>query len=95
MENKIDEAFKVFHSKNPRVYQIFCKLAQQAVTRGKTKLSAKMLIEVVRWNYELETKGDERFKINNNFTSRYARLFITDHPDYSEIFVTRALISQH
>lgn len=93
MENKIDEAFKVFHAKNPRVYTIFKQLVYNAMRLGKTKLSAKMVIEVVRWNYEMEMKGDEKFKINNNFTSRYARLFIKDHPQYDKMFDLRALKS--
>ncbi len=95
MENQIDEAFNAFHLKNPRVYGIFRNLALKAIRLGKTKISAKMLIEVVRWNYEMEMQGDEKFKINNNFTSRYARMFISRNPEYAKLFETRALISHH
>jgi len=45
----------------------------------------------VRWHMEIETRSDDGFKINNDFSSRYARRIMEQEPDLKGFFVTRRL----
>jgi hypothetical protein len=56
----------------------------------------------IRWEVFLGTQGlttvdsegnTRSFKINDAFTSRYARLFLDDHPEYETIFEIRRIRS--
>lgn len=88
----IKEKFKEFHLKNPKVYKRLVELTKQAHEKGKTRVGMKMLFEVVRWNEFLDT-SDSDFKLNNNYTSYYARMIMHQHPEFGEIFETRSLTS--
>lgn len=89
----IDEKFKEFHEKNPKVYQLFKMQVQKALQRGKKKMSSKTILGFIRWEIYLQTHSNDEFKINDAYTSRYARLFIEDHPQYENIFNLRKLRS--
>ena len=88
----IQEKFEEFNNKNPLVYALFKQQVQKAISRGKKKLSAKTILGYIRWNLTLETTGDE-FKINDIYTSRYARKYINEFPEQKEIFELRNLRS--
>jgi hypothetical protein len=42
----------------------------------------------------LQTSGDEDYKLNNNFTSRYARLLMQHNADLAGFFEIRAMASE-
>lgn len=86
----IQEKFESFHELNPWVYSALVRLTADWVARGRTRIGMKMLTEVLRWEYGRQTVGDE-FKINNNFTSRYVRLLVAEHPEFADAFHTREL----
>jgi len=86
----IEQAFLAFHQDNPHVYRELVALARQAHARGVRRIGMKMLFEVLRWNVALRTGGDD-FKLNNNYTSYYARLIMLHEPDLDGIFETRQL----
>ena len=88
----IQDAFEEFRRLNPHVYRELVRAARRAKSLGRKKIGIKMLFEVMRWNYFIQTEGDE-FKLNNNFTSRYARLIEDENPDLEGIFETRCLKS--
>lgn len=90
MKPTIEELFLAFHSANPNVYAALCRLARQAVAKGRKRVGMKMLFEVVRWEVFLTTQKDE-FKLNNNYTARYARLIMEQEPDLAGVFETREL----
>lgn len=92
-ENKLAAGFLAFHEANPRVYEELVKLARQAKAKGRAKIGIGMLWEVLRWHFWLETKGDEEFKLNNNYRSRYARLIMGLEADLVGVFETRELRS--
>jgi hypothetical protein len=50
----------------------------------------KALFEVLRYEYSVQTQGDE-FKLNNSYTSRYARMLMRQHADLDGFFETREL----
>ncbi len=98
----IQRAFEKFHENNPHVYKLFEKETKHAIIdKNKKKLSAKMIINAIRWNIFLETVDDVEFtdkdgnktvfRINDAYTSRYARLFIQKNPEYENIFNLKEL----
>lgn len=88
----IPEAFQDFHRDNPRVYELFRKFALWLIeTKGKKKISSKLIINRIRWEIYLETKTEDKYRINDAFTSHYARLFILEFPKYSDRFELRRL----
>lgn len=88
----IDEAFEQFHAANPWVYDALVTLTRDYTTRNKRRVGIKMMFEVLRWQYHRRTIGDT-FKLNNNFSSRYARKIMAEHEDLAEAFETRELRS--
>lgn len=86
----IPEAFEDYQYENPEIYRYFSKYAFELIHSGMKKISAKLIIERVRWEIIMETKPD-RFKINNVFTSYYARLFVQHNPEHKNKFEFRKI----
>lgn len=87
----IEEAFWQFHAANPHVYDRLVKLARDLHERGRDRIGAKMLFEVLRWHH-MSTVGDaDGFKLNNNYHALYARLIMHREPDLDGIFELRKL----
>lgn len=96
----IQEAFEDFHRENPHVYKKFVELSFRAINKGKKKISFKMIMNVIRWEHYLETNEQTdlflngqktKFKINDAYGSRYARIFAKDYPEHSEKIELRKL----
>jgi hypothetical protein len=87
----IERDFLEFHQANPLVYERLVQLAREwKRRRGNRKVGMKMLFEVLRWEVAMRTTGDD-FRLNNNYTSYYARLIMEREPDLRGLFETRAL----
>lgn len=87
----IDERFADFHAANPWVATALERLTADYLQKNPDRLvGMKMLFEVLRWQYDRQTTGDP-FKVNNDFTSRYARLLIDRRPEWAAVFRTREL----
>lgn len=86
----IREGFNKFHKENPHVYAAFEKQSLMGIGLGRTKLSAKLILNWIRWNEFLKTSG-LNFKINDAYQSYYAREFIKRHPEHEEVFNLRKL----
>ena len=80
-------SFKKYHEENPQIYTEFKRLAYQLINRGYKHIGSKQIFEVIRWNSMVS--GNDGFKVNNTYTSDYARLFEKDHPLYAGIFRKR------
>lgn len=83
--------FLKFHKTNPHIFALFQREVFKAINAGKNKLSARTIIEFIRWNFfiEIEDNSDIIYKINNNYIPYYARMFMKNHPEYEEIFELR------
>lgn len=91
----IGESFEMFHELNPSVYRNLVLLCRQLAGRGRRKIGMKMVFEVLRWNYMLATDDpNSEYRLNNNYTSRYARLIGQQEPDLAGLFETRGLKTQ-
>ena len=73
--------WRAWHKENPHVYDTFEKYAFDVIDAGKKKTSAWLIINRIRWEYEIETKGSE-FKISNDYIAYYSRLFMAYHPEH-------------
>jgi len=81
-----------WHKQNPHVYELFKRFTYDVIRRGHHHYSSKAIFERIRWHTEIETDGEE-FKMSNNYTPYYARLFMHDHPQHAEFFRTKSLRS--
>ena len=88
-EATLQQQFEAFHAANPQVYAAIEDLADRWLATHR-KLGVKMLMEVARWQLALKTT-EQAPRLNNNFTSRYARLLLADHPDWVGRIETRQL----
>ena len=73
--------------KNPGIYALFVKFTMLTIKAGKKHFGAKAIMERVRW--ETMEQGKGMFKINNNYTAYYARLFEEKNPEHKGYFLKR------
>ena len=75
-------AFERFHRDNPEVYKTLERLAFKLKNKGVQRWGIKALWEVLRYEVAMNTSADVRdFRLNNNFTSWYARLLMRNNPE--------------
>ena len=87
----IGQAFHEFHGEHPEVYELLVMLARRARKRRPGQMiGAKALWERARWEFTWE-RQDSEYKLNNNFTSRYARLIAKREKDLADAFEFRKL----
>jgi hypothetical protein len=79
-----------WHKENPEFYELFSRFTKEAISNGHTKLSAWLIINRIRWETSIVTKGDD-YKISNDFIALYSRLFMPDNPQYAGFFRTRPM----
>lgn len=81
--------FEKFHADNPHVYQLLVKLAREWMSSsGQTKLGIRTLWERMRWELALTTDAED-YRLNNNYTSFYARMIQAQEPDLHDLFEQR------
>lgn len=91
-QETIQRRFEEFHRLNPRVYELLARFAKQLRERGYRHAGIKFLVERVRWEIMMTTADPaSEFKINNNYTSRYARLLMLNEPSLRGFFELRRL----
>lgn len=91
----IQERFEAFDAKHPAVLNRLVDFAYQAKRAGRKRIGIKMLFELLRWEWTIEGLPDEaeEWKLNNNYSSRYARRIMDDHPRLEGLFELRGLKS--
>ncbi len=89
-EMTIAERFEAFHAANPHVAALLGEMALALRDNGRARYGIKALIETLRFQYNVQTTGDD-FKINNDFTAHYARLLMREHPALAGFFETREI----
>ena len=90
MSQSIKHKWWEWHKQNPHVYDLFEKFTLDAISKGHERLSAWLIVNRIRWETAVETRGDD-FKISNDFIAYYARLFMHNHPRYEGFFKTKQL----
>ena len=90
----IDVRFKQWHDENPEIYSNLVRLCRELKAAGRDHYSLDALFHRLRWYYHVEKREDEPFKLNDHFTSRYARLIMRQESDLGDFFETRKLRTQ-
>lgn len=81
--------FEEWHDANPHVWRLFVRFAAEAIAVGRSRFSARTIIHRIRWYTNIELQAVDEYKINNNWSPYYARIFISIYPQYGWIFELR------
>lgn len=90
-EDKITADFNRWISQDARLYHTFERITKKMIDRGFQHYSAKGIFEVMRWHVDMEKGPDAHVKLNNNYTSRLARMFEEKNPQHIGFFRKRVL----
>lgn len=83
----IDERWAEFHAANPHVFAELLRLARARLARGEGRIGVKALWEELRsW---LSVTGQDVYKLNNDYTSLYARALIERDPALASLIEVR------
>jgi hypothetical protein len=74
----IAQRFAEFHAANPHVYNLLLKMALTDAEQGARRISPKLLVERLRASGLATAPGADEYKINNIYTSHYARLLAAE-----------------
>ncbi|KAB1989815.1 hypothetical protein ACWD4F_07550 [Streptomyces aureus] len=86
----IQQRFEAFHALNPWVLRSLARMTADCAEKGFGRIGIGMLFELLRYQYGAATRGDV-FALNNDYRSRYVRLLLDEHPEWSPLFEVRAL----
>ena len=89
--DQIQRDFEVFHAKHPEVYRFFDQYAWVMINAGRSHGSAKLIFERIRWEMMTAASLGDVPKLNNNYSSRYARLWEQKNPRQAGFFRKRKL----
>lgn len=81
--------FDAFDAANPRVWQLFVRFTQERIRLGFRHYSADAILHRVRWDTDTVADDGSGFKINNNWTSFYARKWAAAYPQQADFFRRR------
>ncbi|WP_378347398.1 hypothetical protein [Acinetobacter baumannii] len=91
----LEDRYNNWIVENIHVYELFCEFAIKAIQSGKKKISHWLIVNRLRWEVEIETKGtcyqDKDFKISNDYIAFLARDFMKDYPQYGEVFTIKQM----
>jgi hypothetical protein len=89
-----NDKFEAYHKANPAVWTEFEKLANKLWDSGVRHYGSKSIMEVIRYHTSVDTRPNSQFKVNNNYTAQYARLYINKYPERKEFFELRERIKE-
>lgn len=91
----IQEHFEKYHKDNPHIYEALIKIGRELMAKGHTKFNLEICWDRLRWltMFEAPKQDDPRYKLNDIYVSRYARLIMEQEPDFVGVFNTRKLRS--
>ena len=92
-DSPLQQRFERYHAANPHVYEDFCMWVEVAMAMGHKRLGARFIMGRMRWEQRARHHVDpeEEYLLNNDYSSRYARMWQCDHPDKADFFETRRL----
>lgn len=84
---RVVDAFISYHRENPQVYEGFVRYAKALKQAGREHYGAKGIMEKLR--FETAIQGGDDFKINNSYSSCYARLMAWEFSEFRDFFEFR------
>ncbi|MGV3518184.1 hypothetical protein [Luteitalea sp.] len=88
-ERTLEQRARAFDQANPHVFEKLLAIAREARDAGATKIGIKLLFERLRWVSRVETR-DDLYRLNNSYTSYYARRLMAHDPSLAGLFETRS-----
>jgi hypothetical protein len=92
--DEIKAKYYEFNTKHPDAWSMFETFAMELIYKGVRKYSSDSILHRIRWEMTLSKPNEKPYKINNNFSSLFARTFISRYPQYEYFFETRRLKSE-
>lgn len=89
-EDKATVRFNAYMAAHPEIYAGFRTLALRLYNAGVRHYGGKAIVEVLRYETIIRARG-EPFKIDNNVTSRLARLLAANDYRFKDFFSFREL----
>jgi len=74
---------------NARIFDHFEHMAGQAYAKGRRRYSARRILEDMRYETPLAEIGSSGWKLNNDHTPDFARLYLLLHPEQEGFFELR------
>ena len=81
--------FERYHKEKPEIWDQFKEATFALIKVGRKHFSADAILHSIRFNTVL--RGGTDFKINNNYSSMYSRLFTANFPEHKDFFEQRKL----
>ena len=79
--------FWAFHRDNPDVYKTLVSMARDfRQRRPDQRIGIATLWESLRWDYWMNIKTDDEFKLSNTYRAFYARLIMLSNRDLNGMF---------
>lgn len=85
----IEQDFWRYEHANPKVYKLIVNLARTVKAAGYETYSMDAILHRLRWHYAVDSKSKEPFKVNDHYSSFYARLVMAREPDLANFFTLR------
>lgn len=91
IRNDLEEAYRVWLAKNPKVFGLFERFALQMLEKHR-RFGIGMVAERVRWEVRMVWEVDaDGFKINDHHTAYIARDLIAKYPGLADLIETRKI----
>lgn len=81
LKSKTARKFEKFYRLNPKIWIAVCETTVDLIKIDCLKKCSMWLIfNGIRWKQFIETRGDEKFKLSNDFIAYYSRLMMACYP---------------
>jgi len=88
--------FERFHEANPHVLLLIVSMARELrETYRLQRCGIRFIWNSLRWLHHVETNGDGRWKLSNDFTSFYSRVAMCAAPDLAGFFELRPMTVEY
>lgn len=76
--------FNTYDRENPHIWEAFKNYAWEAKAKGFKNFGSKAIFELIRWHTKV--KGNDGYKLNNNYTPDYAEKMEREFPAFEGFF---------
>lgn len=95
-KRRLEAEAEAFLAGHPRVWDLFCRFAREAIAAGYEHFSSDMILHRIRWETSIATKtgveiDGHALKLNDHLTPYLARKFHRDFPQHAGFFRMRSL----
>jgi hypothetical protein len=90
-KSTIQQRFEIFDATYPEVYTAFKYAALALHARGVRRYSADAILHHIRFESVIESWDSAGFRLNDHYSSRYARKLAADYPKLRNFFEMRRL----